>query len=681
MPRRVACLLLLHLMHIACDGVVGSPRVRDACGVCGGSNATCQIISGIFTEPYLEAGYRLVAQIPAGACSIHIQEMGITDNYLALRDIHSRFILNGDWNIDNSGTYKGAGASFGYQRQTERTGERISALGPIAEPVDIVILYRQANRGIKYEYAIKRNNSLSSVLPRLPSATGVAQVPRPTLADQQRQPAPSAVAPPPPPPRARGGAGFVSSLYQPAQRPVRPGRTRPRPGGPSAAGAGARAGARRRRRRRRNRFQWVVTGFSACSRSCGGGTQIAEVVCMRRKRKQLARNRKCDPRRRPKPKATPCNTFPCPVSSWEPNPWSACSSTCGTGHQTRTFLCVRAGQPVEVTECEGRPTEPEVQECDAGPCPANARWQIGQWSPCSVSCDWGSRTRRVSCAEPGRCPATERPRDTAPCRLQPCPQQVHSDHRPAGWMTTDWTDQCSVECGQGVQWRGVTCGGDVGRCQPGSRPQQTRPCKTDRGCGGIWFTGPWSQCSHECGDGGQATRTVLCIRRTDAEFAVAAERACAATARPPDRQPCGGGAGCPPRWFVTEWAACSATCGIGRQRRTVACVDADGELERETPATNQPEEQLPTNELESELLETNELDGEPRFTFELDEKPPSANGLRGAPFPGQAPAENTLVTDDSCTDKFSYCSLVQQARLCKYKYYKNSCCAACRGAR
>ncbi|XP_037076905.1 A disintegrin and metalloproteinase with thrombospondin motifs 7-like [Pollicipes pollicipes] len=643
---------------------------------------------------------------------------------------------------------------------------------------------------------------------------------------------------------------------------------------------------------------------------------------MRRKRKQLARNRKCDPRRRPKPKATPCNTFPCPVSSWEPNPWSACSSTCGTGHQTRTFLCVRAGQPVEVTECEGRPTEPEVQECDAGPCPANARWQIGQWSPCSVSCDWGSRTRRVSCAEPGRCPATERPRDTAPCRLQPCPQQVHSDHRPAGWMTTDWTDQCSVECGQGVQWRGVTCGGDVGRCQPGSRPQQTRPCKTDRGCGGIWFTGPWSQCSHECGDGGQATRTVLCIRRTDAEFAVAAERACAATARPPDRQPCGGGAGCPPRWFVTEWAACSATCGIGRQRRTVACpaswptaprwvviftcgwngsslqslsyaattgqpvtegslptgqteaagsaptadaaspdgtppptvvdesveqrpsiltldestlggwrgttnanksveqrpsvltldeatvggwrgstntwitVDAPtpteagpvgsteptgvgatelgssseptaaavsrelelgsggldpintatsaaatealaggaeptrlpsetlpaGELERETPATNQPEEQLPTNELESELLETNELDGEPRFTFELDEKPPSANGLRGAPFPGQAPAENTLVTDgsaatteglanprkhrkhkdrggrregrkegsgsgasanntDSCTDKFSYCSLVQQARLCKYKYYKNSCCAACRGAR
>ena len=51
------------------------------------------------------------------------------------------------------------------------------------------LLYRQTNRGIKYEYAIKRNASLSSVLPRLPTGQGL--VPAASL-----QPAHSARPPP-----------------------------------------------------------------------------------------------------------------------------------------------------------------------------------------------------------------------------------------------------------------------------------------------------------------------------------------------------------------------------------------------------------------------------------------------------------------------------------------------------
>ncbi|XP_037085542.1 ADAMTS-like protein 4 [Pollicipes pollicipes] len=323
--------------HIGCDGVVGSGRVLDACGECGGNNSTCQIISGIFTEPYLEAGYRLVVQIPAGACTIRIEELGATKNYLALRDSKGKFIINGDWNIDMSGSYGGAGASFAYQRQPAR-GELISAQGPITEPVDIFILYRQANRGIKYEYAIKRNASLTSVLPRLPTDTGVAQ--------------------------------------------------------------------------------WVVTGYTECSKSCGGGTRTTEVVCMKRKRKQLAPDR------------------------WEPGAWSACSVTCGSGRQTRSLRCVSDGQQVAPSLCPGEPPAPESQTCLMAPCPVGL-WQIGAWSPCSVSCGWGSRRR-----------------------------------------------QCSVECGQGVQWRQVTCGGN---CDAQRRPEETRPCKTDRRCAGTWFTGPWSR--------------------------------------------------------------------------------------------------------------------------------------------------------------------------------------------
>ena len=43
------------------------------------------------------------------------------------------------------------------------------------------LLYRQTNRGIKYEYAIKRNASLTSVLPRLLTGSDAGKVP--SLAD------------------------------------------------------------------------------------------------------------------------------------------------------------------------------------------------------------------------------------------------------------------------------------------------------------------------------------------------------------------------------------------------------------------------------------------------------------------------------------------------------------------
>ncbi|KAK4021073.1 hypothetical protein OUZ56_003004 [Daphnia magna] len=69
-------------LTIGCDGIVGSEKRPDACGVCGGSNSTCQIVSGIFTEPQLPPGYNLVAQLPKGACHVNITEFKPSRNYL-----------------------------------------------------------------------------------------------------------------------------------------------------------------------------------------------------------------------------------------------------------------------------------------------------------------------------------------------------------------------------------------------------------------------------------------------------------------------------------------------------------------------------------------------------------------------------------------------------------------------
>lgn len=74
--------LFFSFQTIGCDGIVGSEKRPDACGVCGGSNSTCQIVSGIFTEPQLPPGYNLVAQLPKGACHVNITEFKPSRNYL-----------------------------------------------------------------------------------------------------------------------------------------------------------------------------------------------------------------------------------------------------------------------------------------------------------------------------------------------------------------------------------------------------------------------------------------------------------------------------------------------------------------------------------------------------------------------------------------------------------------------
>lgn len=42
--------------------------------------------------------------------------------------------------------------------------------------------------------------------------------------------------------------------------------------------------------------------------------------------------------------------------------------------------------------------------------------------------------------------------------------------------------QCSVSCGEGVQVRGVECTPAGGGCDPGIRPEISRPCSTGISC-------------------------------------------------------------------------------------------------------------------------------------------------------------------------------------------------------
>ena len=80
--------------RVGCDGVVGSTRTLDKCGVCGGDNSTCHIISGIYTRKGLTYGYNKVTHIPAGACNINITEMHPSTNHLGEHSFTCRTLIS-----------------------------------------------------------------------------------------------------------------------------------------------------------------------------------------------------------------------------------------------------------------------------------------------------------------------------------------------------------------------------------------------------------------------------------------------------------------------------------------------------------------------------------------------------------------------------------------------------------
>ncbi|XP_070355003.1 thrombospondin type-1 domain-containing protein 4 isoform X1 [Equus asinus] len=619
---------------IGCDDYLGSDKVVDKCGVCGGDNTGCQVVSGVFKHALTSLGYHRVVEIPQGATKINITEMYKSNNYLALRSRSGRSIINGNWAIDRPGKYEGGGTMFTYKRPNEissTAGESFLAEGPTNEILDVYMIHQQPNPGVHYEYVIMGTNAISPQVPphRRPgepfngqlvtegrSAEEGEEKERNEEKEDLRGAAPEiftseAAQPFPVRHPDRFSSHHPDNLVPPAPQPPRRSRD----------------------------HNWKQLGTTECSTTCGKGSQYPIFRCVHRSTHEEVPESYCDSSMKPTPEEEPCNIFPCPAF-WDIGEWSECSKTCGLGMQHRQVLCrqVYANRSLTVQpyRCQHLEKPETTSTCQLKIC---SEWQIRtDWTSCSVPCGVGQRTRDVKCVsnigdvvDDEECNMRLRPNDIENCDMGPCAKS---------WFLTEWSERCSAECGVGVRTRSVVCMTNHVSSLPlegcgNNRPAEATPCDNGPCTGKVeWFAGSWSQCSIECGSGTQQ-REVICVRKNADTFEVLDPYECSFLERPPSQQschlkPCGA------KWFNTEWSMCSKSCQGGFRVREVRCLSDDMTLSNLCDPQLKPEEKESCN-----------------------------------------PQDCVPEVDENCKDRYYNCNVVVQARLCVYNYYKTACCASC----
>ncbi|XP_076436505.1 A disintegrin and metalloproteinase with thrombospondin motifs 15-like isoform X2 [Babylonia areolata] len=137
-----------------------------------------------------------------------------------------------------------------------------------------------------------------------------------------------------------------------------------------------------------------------CTKSCGGGVYTQVITCTDGTSGAQVDDHFCDLTQKPSLSGPPCNNQPCPAR-WRVGQYGTCSITCGSGgRQTRTVECVQErGGAVAVVSPASCPADRQPQAsraCNAWvTCPAV--WRAGPWGACSLTCGKGTHTRSVKC--------------------------------------------------------------------------------------------------------------------------------------------------------------------------------------------------------------------------------------------------------------------------------------------
>ncbi|PNJ45222.1 ADAMTS13 isoform 4 [Pongo abelii] len=512
-----------------CDGRMDSQQVWDACQVCGGDNSTCSPRKGSFTAGRARE-YVTFLTVTPNLTSVYIANHRPLFTHLAVR-LGGRYVVAGKTSISPNTTYPSLLEDGRIEYRVALTEDRLPRLeeihiwGPLQEDAEIQV-YRR--------YGEEYGNL--------------------TCPD------------------------ITFTYFQPKPRQA-----------------------------------WVWAAVRGpCSVSCGAGLRWVNYSCLDQAREELAETLRCQGSQQPPAWPEACVLEPCPPY-WVVGDFGPCSASCGGGLRERPVHCVEAHGSLLKTlppaRCRAGAQQPAVavETCNPQPCPA--RWEVSDPSPCTSAGGAGLALENETCV-PGadglEAPATEGPGSVD--KKLPAPEPCVGMSCPPGWGPLDatsagekapspwgsirtgaqaahvWTPvagPCSVSCGRGLMELRFVCTDSALRvpvqeelCGLASKPGSRREV-----CQAVLCPAEWryklAACSVSCG-GGVVRRILYCARAhgEDDGEEILLDTQCQGLPRPEPQEACSLEP-CPPRWKVMSLGPCSASCGLGTARRSVACVRLD----------------------------------------------------------------------------------------------------------
>ncbi|XP_068181171.1 A disintegrin and metalloproteinase with thrombospondin motifs 2-like [Antennarius striatus] len=332
---------------VGCDGVVGSSKQEDKCGVCGGDNSSCKTFKDTITRTAKKQGFLRVLEIPRGARHLLIQELRATLHTLAVKNVASRlFFLNGENEYPESGSVIEKGVEWEYENDHNK--ETLQTTGPLRHGILIMMkLHGDEDVTLSYKYMMNmdsdsaiQNNMLveDSAYEWAPKRWSFCSKPcgggKQYLRYGCRRKVDSKMV----------HKSFCNKSNMKPREDIRDCNQKPCP--PPI---------------------WVTGEWQNCSKPCGKtGMQIRSVSCVQPSDDNTTRsihNKHCNDNR-PETRR-PCNRVPCPTQ-WRVGPWSQCSVTCGNGTQQRQALCHARDNTIGLC-LDSKPDT--IRVCRLDPCP------------------------------------------------------------------------------------------------------------------------------------------------------------------------------------------------------------------------------------------------------------------------------------------------------------------------